>query len=206
MLVIRANSHEKLLYLAEELEIPLINARTDYNHLCEIMGDLQFIRRYRKSLENLNVVFVGEVSNLCMSWFEAAARLPIKVTQIAPPGYEAGKELLSKLKEKAIGSIHVSNELDSSIEKADVIYTDCWPSADQQEAAEIIRKRFLPYQITGELLSVLNEKAIFLPCPPVTRGQEVSSDAMNSKLCMNYKAKEYLLHSQNAIIEKLMES
>lgn len=206
LLIVRANSHKKLLYLTEELEIPLINARTDYSHPCEIMGDLQFVRILRKSLENLNVVFIGEVSNLCMSWFEAAARFPIKVTQIAPSGYEAGKELLSKLKENAIGSIHVSNELDSSIEKADVVYTDCWPRTNNQDASEMIRKQFLPYQITGELLSTLNEKVIFLPCPPVTRGQEVSFDAMNSKLCMNYRAKEYLLHSQNAIIEKLMES
>ena len=42
---------------------------------------------------------------------------------------------------------------------------------------------------------VLNKKAMFLPCPPVTRGQEVSTDAMDSELCMNYKAKDYLLQN-----------
>jgi ornithine carbamoyltransferase len=44
----------------------------------------------------------------------------------------------------------------------------------------------------------------FLLCPPVTRGQEVSENATASEKCKNYEAKEYLLHSQNAIIEFLV--
>jgi ornithine carbamoyltransferase len=83
LLVIRAWSHEDLAYVAENISIPVINARTNFSHPCEIIGDLQFIRKYRGSLDGLKVVFVGEVTNLCMSWFEAAARFPITVTQTA---------------------------------------------------------------------------------------------------------------------------
>jgi ornithine carbamoyltransferase len=71
---------------------------------------------------------------------------------------------------------------------------------------EQIKKQFLPYQITQKHLARLHKDAIFLPCPPVTRGQEVSYDAMNSNLCMNYQAKEYLLHSQNAIAEMVIKN
>jgi len=35
----------------------------------------------------------------------------------------------------------------------------------------------------------------------INESQEVSAEAMRSELCMNYKAKDYLLHSQNAIME-----
>lgn len=201
MLVVRAKSHKDLVCLSESVEIPVINARTNFNHPCEIMGDLQFIRIHRGSIDDLNVVFAGEVTNLCMSWFETAVRFPVKVTQISPPGYEAKDELLKDLNSKALGNITVSHDLDSCIEKADLIYTDCWPGADNAEMEENIKKQFLPYQITMKHLSKLNRKSIFLPCPPVTRGKEVSADAMKSELCLNYKAKEYLLHSQNAIIE-----
>lgn len=201
MLVIRAKSHKDLGLLSESVEIPVINARTNHNHPCEIMGDLQFIRIHRGSLDDLNVVFVGEVTNLCMSWFEAAVRFPIRVTQICPPGYEAKDTLIRELNSKAIGNISVSNDLDACMEKADVIYTDCWPSAENTEMEENIKKQFLPYQITGKRLSRLNSQSVFLPCPPVTRGQEVSADAMKSELCLSCKAKEYLLHSQNAIVE-----
>lgn len=198
MLVVRAANHSDLTYLAAHTSIPVINARTNFSHPCEIMGDLQFIRKTRGSLDGLNVVFVGEVTNLCMSWFEAAVRFPIRVTQIAPEGYIASETLIHQLNAQAMGEVASSTVL--AVDDADLIYTDCWPKTAN------ISTLFLPYQITGSHLSRLREGAIFLPCPPVTRGEEVSEDAMQSPLCMNYRAKAYLLHSQNAILESLIVS
>src|SRR5262249_16577488 len=98
MLVVRARRHAELLDVASRIDTPIINARTNYNHPCEILGDLQYIRGKRGSLEGLNVAFVGEASNLCMSWFEAATRLPLTVTQIAPPGHEVAPDLLAQMR------------------------------------------------------------------------------------------------------------
>lgn len=204
LLIVRAKNHRDLLRLAGDAGIPVINARTDFSHPCEIMGDLQFIRRYRGSLEGLNVVFAGEVTNLCMSWFEAAARFPVHVIQIAPEEYLAGSDTLSRLNSGAAGRIDTACDLEPAIRRADLVYTDCWPKSADPEMAGRIRERFLPYQITERHLSELGKGAIFLPCPPVTRGEEVSEDAMNSELCLNYRAKEYLLHTQNAIMEMLL--
>ena len=97
MLVVRAKRREDLLFLARSANIPTINARTDRSHPCEIMGDLQFIRRHRGSVDGLTVAFVGEPTNLCMSWLEAATVFPIKVTQICPEGYEVDNDTLSSL-------------------------------------------------------------------------------------------------------------
>ncbi len=204
MLVIRAKSHEELVYVAENISIPVINARTNYSHPCEIMGDLQFIRKYRGSLDGLKVVFVGEVTNLCMSWFEAAARFPITVTQVAPADYLADSALIERICANGPRTIETCLELETDIEKADLIYTDCWPKSQDAEAAKKIAEQFLPYQINGKLLSKLGRNSMFLPCPPVTRGQEVSDDAMKSELCLNYRDKDYLLHSQNAIMEAVL--
>ncbi len=202
MLVLRAKSHAALTSVASQVDIPLINARTNYNHPCEILGDLQFIRQRRGSLDELNVVFVGEVTNLCMSWFEAAVRLPISVTQVAPLGYELEVESLARLNAHARGRIKISHDLAGSIcPDTDVIYTDTWPTIGEQSE---IRAAFLPYQINMSLLDQMNQDGFFLPCPPVTRGQEVSVDAMNSPLCLNYRDKEFLLHVQNAIMEFLV--
>lgn len=203
ILVIRAARHRDLLYLAEHTSIPIINARTDYSHPCEIMGDLQFVRKHRGSLEDLNVVFVGEVTNLCMSWFEAAVRFPMKVTQVTPVGYEAGEDLVNGLNSNAMGRVEVRHDLELLLDKADLVYTDCWPWRENDETKMKIEKDFLPYQITEKHLSRLHEKAMFLPCPPVTRGQEVSEGAMKSAFCLNYRAKGYLLHSQNAVLEMM---
>ncbi len=103
-----------------------------------------------------------------------------------------------------LGSINTSTELEPLLCKADLIYTDCWPRSDDNQRTEQIKKQFLIYQITEKHLSMLHRKAMFLPCPPVTRGEEVSPGVMRSELCLSHKAKEYLLHCQNAIMEKIM--
>ncbi len=201
ILVIRAKSHNDLIAIAETTESAVINARTNFNHPCEIIGDLQFIRRYRGSLDDLSLVFVGEVTNLCMSWFEAAVKLPISVTQVAPAGYVLDKGRLEELNRNAAGKITVTHELEPSLENADVIYTDCWPNAKSDDDSSVIRDLFSPYQITAVHLSKLHDMAMFLPCPPVTRGQEVSHDSMLSDFCKNHEAKQFLLHGQNAVLE-----
>jgi ornithine carbamoyltransferase len=199
ILVIRARNHADLTTVASQVDIPIVNARTNYNHPCEIVGDLQYIRQQRGSLDGLNVAFVGEATNLCMSWFEAATRLPISVTQIAPRGYEVDPTILKQMKQGAQGLLSVSHDLHSQIgPDIDVVYTDCWPKAN---ASNDIAAAFLPYQIDTAVLHNMNQNGFFLPCPPVTRGQEVSADAMNSPLCKNYAAKEFLLHAQNAVME-----
>lgn len=201
LLVVRAQNHNDLLYLSNTMNAPIVNARTNFNHPCEILGDLQFIRKYRGSIDGLKVVFVGEVTNLCMSWFESAVRLPISVTQVAPDDYIADKGLLDKLNAQSVGEVLVNSSLDPLLPNADLVYTDCWPRTDNAVDSQKIKELFLPYQITGQRLQTLKDDALFLPCPPVTRGQEVSHDAMKSELCQNYEAKEYLLHSQNAVLE-----
>jgi ornithine carbamoyltransferase len=202
MAVIRCKNHEDLVSISKDSNMPIINARTTFNHPCEIVGDLQFIRKRRGSIDGLNVVFVGEVTNLCMSWFEAAVRFPITVTQVSPEGYELDPSSLRSMNKGAKGRIRTSMDFESSMQSnVDVVYTDCWPrNGDKERIAEL----FLPYQMTEDILEKMNPDGFFLPCPPVSRGAEVSAESMRSPLCMDYQAKEYLLHAQNAIMEFLI--
>lgn len=199
MLIIRCRSHDHLLKVANSALIPVINARTNFNHPCEIMGDLQYIRRERKSLDGLKVVFVGEVTNLCMSWFEAAKVLPIEVVQVGPKSHLLNTEIVKSMNSAAVGRISVSDTLDGCVSEAtDVLYTDCWPHGGDRET---IGQLFSPYQITETHVNQINPHGFFLPCPPVTRGEEVSAESVSHARCRVYEAKEYLLHAQNAIIE-----
>ena len=200
MLVVRARREADLVALSETCGIPVINARTERGHPCEIMGDLQYIRRVRGSLDGLKVVFVGEVSNLGRSWLEAAARFPIEVTQVAPQDWLATSSELEGLRSHATGQMGISTDLEAALQDADVLYTDCWPKTDVPQEKERIRQAFLPYQILPKHLDALADNSFFLPCPPVTRGEEVSVEAMASPLCRNHPAKAYLLHAQNAVM------
>jgi ornithine carbamoyltransferase len=93
-IVARVKPHSFLQRLAAAATVPVINARTDYNHPCEVLGDLAYLRARRGGLDGL--------------------------------------------------------------------------------------------------------------CPPVHRGEEVSTDAMTSPACCVFEAKDYLLHAQNARLGTLL--
>jgi ornithine carbamoyltransferase len=57
----------------------------------------------------------------------------------------------------------------------------------------------LALQVSGATLNCT--AAVFLPCLPVTRGQEVSSDAMTHPRCRVVEANAWLLHAQNTVLE-----
>ena len=148
-IVARTRSHRHMQRLADAAGIPVINARTDYNHPCEILGDLAWIRSKRGSLEGLRVAFVGEATNLCHPWLEAAARLPISVVQVCPPGCEVRPEVLARLRDGATGVMEISHDLDAGLAGAEVVYTDCWPRRATEEERALVAGRFLPYQVTA---------------------------------------------------------
>jgi ornithine carbamoyltransferase len=77
---------------------------------------------------------------------------------------------------------------------ADVIVTDSWPGDAAADA-------LAGHRVGTDVLDRLREDAIFLPCPPVKRGQEVTAEAMEHPLCRSRAAKAFLLHAQNALME-----
>jgi ornithine carbamoyltransferase len=203
-IVARAKVHSHMERLGGAARIPVINARTNFNHPCEILGDLAYIRSKRGSIEGLKVAFVGEATNLCHPWLEAAARLPIEAIQVCPQGYQTDPDFISALQREAVGSLGVTHDLEAGLKGADVIYTDCWPGAPDAVGKARIRAQFLPYQITAETLRRAGPDVFFLPCPPVTRGEEISEDAMTEFGEQVFEAKEYLLHAQNAVLTMLL--
>jgi ornithine carbamoyltransferase len=200
-IVVRTPSLELLQELADAATAPVINARTDDNHPCEILGDLAFVRTVRGSLDGLRVTFLGEASNLCHSWCEAAAALPIEVTQVCPPGYEVDEAWWQQLTPRPQGTVAHTEDLTTGLRGADVVYTDCWPASEGGAEGDRVAQRFSPLQVTAEALQAQAPSALFLPCPPVTRGREVSDDAMESPQCRVVEAKGWLLHAQNALLE-----
>ena len=203
-IIVRTPNYTVMEDIAQAAGVPVINARTSHNHPCEILGDLAFVRKERGNIDGLKIVFVGEAANLCHSWFEAAACLPLEVVQVCPPGYEVDSGFQETMKRNAVGRLTVSHDLEAALRGADIVYTDCWPRRNDLQGREAVSRAFSPYRITAELLGRTPDMCMFLPCPPVTRGEEVSADAMTSSKCRVYEAKAYLLHAQNALLSTLV--
>ena len=190
LIAIRSPSLEQMTDLARRTKIPVLNLRTRQNHPCEILGDLSFIKETGRSLRGLSVVAVCAAGNIVHSWAEAASVYPLTLMQIAPKDFWIDERIYSASR------ITRTEDL-SAISGADVVITDCWPCGDRAS-------NFSAFQITGAVLDDLKPNSLFLPCPPVTRGQEVSEDAMTHEKCMVFQAKSHLLHAQNACLEAML--
>ena len=171
--------------LAEAADAPVINARTRQNHPCETLGDLAFYWHRHGTIDGLKVVVVAPDANILGSWIEAARILPLEVVQVYPVKWHATRG--------ASGAFRTNIDL-GELRDADVVVTDCWPEGGHPDELS-------GYRITAALLDSLDRDLEFLPCPPVTRGREVSGDAMSHANCHVIEAKAFLLHAQNAALE-----
>lgn len=185
ILVVRTRELSALQELAARANAPVVNARTRSNHPCETLGDLAYVRSRRATLDGLKVVGVAPDANILRSWVEASIALPITVTQVYPADWH--------VRDIASPRFEARTDLDALYD-ADVIITDCWPGGAHHD-------QLARYRVSAALLDRCRPDAIFLPCPPVTRGQEVTDDAMSHANCQSTVAKAYLLHAQNALLE-----
>lgn len=193
LVAVRTPSLSRLSQFAHALDAPVMNLRTNDNHPCEVLGDLAFVLSRRGHWNGLRVAVVGAYGNIVRSWFEAASVLPIEVVQVAPSGFQySGPDFEDGL---------ATTDDMQVVRDCDLIVTDCWPpNSDPTE-----RQRFLDYRIDADLLDGCRNDVLFVPCPPVTRGEEVSGDAITHPSCMATPAKAFLLHAQNAYLEQALQ-
>ncbi len=186
-LVVRTPRLESLRELADAAAAPVINARTRTNHPSETLGDLAFVRQARGGLDGLKVAVVSPAANILGSWIEAAQVLPIDVVQVFAAPWRDPAD--------GQGGFRFSGDM-GELADADVIVTDCWPA----DAAD---HDFGAYRVGAARLDRCSPEVLFIPCPPVTRGQEVLADAMTHRACRVIEAKAYLLHAQNALLAEV---
>lgn len=181
LLAVRTPRLSQLSAFAEAAEFPVVNLRTNDNHPCEVLGDLAYVLSQRGHLDGLLVVVAGPKGNIARSWLEAARVLPISVTQWCPSGQGFAPD------EMPSGCAVTQDE--AAILEADVIVTDCWTAHSGDGVT-----------VTGALLDRCKPDALFIPCPPVTRGEEVDAAAMAHARCVATPAKAFLMHVQNAVM------
>lgn len=189
LLIVRTKELSTLRALAAEMRAPVINARTKSNHPCETLGDLAYVKSVRGRIDDLKIVGVTSDANILRSWVEASISLPIQVTQVYHDQWHVTDAALIN------PNFRVSTDMAELLD-ADVVITDSWPAGPDHHLAD--------YRISASLLDRMRPDAIFLPCPPVARGQEVTADAMVHPGCQSRAAKAFLLHAQNALMEFLL--
>ena len=86
-IMLRTNSPDKLMELAESASIPVINGLTDTSHPCQIMADVMTFEEHRGSIKGKTVAWLGDANNVAISWLHAAVRFGFAFRVATPPEY-----------------------------------------------------------------------------------------------------------------------
>ena len=202
-IMIRAIKHEDVVELAKYSDVPVISGLTDLEHPCQALADMLTVKEHFGSCEGRKICFVGDGNNVCNSLLLIAPLLGMDISVACPKGYETSEEILNTAREYAAENnteIIVSDDIEVALENVDVVYTDVWVSmGDEAEAAQ--RKiDFAPFQVNTDLMSLANDDAIFMHCLPAIRGQEVTSDVIDSDCSVIYDEAENRMHAQKAVL------
>ena len=205
-IIARTYSHEAVVDLARHARVPVVNALTDKLHPCQVVADAQTLRERRGDLGSLKLAFVGDGNNVCASWLNFAARVPLNVTVVCPRGYEPDPEVLAFATREAKGEIVVTHDIEAGLRDSDAIYTDVWASMGQEDESTDRKKIFAPFQVNTKLMSLAKRDALFLHCLPAKRGLEVTDEVMDGPQSIVFDEAENRLHAQKAILVQLIQN
>lgn len=206
-IMIRTFSHQDVLDLAENADIPVINGLTDLLHPCQVLADLQTIYEHKGRLEGLKLAYVGDGNNMAHSLMYGCAKMGLDCALACPGGYMPDGVVVENAKADFKNSgarLIITEDPKEAVKDADVVYTDTWVSMGMEaEKAERV-KLFMPYQVNRELMSKAKDDAVFMHCLPAYRGFEVTEDVIDSECSIIFDEAENRLHAQKAVMAMLM--
>jgi ornithine carbamoyltransferase len=198
--VIRTYAQRDIEEFAEFSGVPTVNALTDDEHPCQILGDIFTIQEKRGKVANQIVTFVGDgAANTAQSWLFAAGKLDFELRIAAPKKYQPKKKLLGR----AGGRVICTEDLQEAARDADVLYTDIWVSMGR-EAEEARREAELgPYWVNEALVKLAKPDVLVMHCLPAHRGQEIDAKTFEAHAQTIFDQAENRLHVQKAILAEL---
>jgi ornithine carbamoyltransferase len=202
-IVIRTYEHRTIEKLAANSSIPIINGLTDLHHPCQALADMLTILEVKGTLKDVRLVYVGDGNNVANSLIETALHTGVDLAVACPRGYEPSRTIFEHVSDKG-GKVRLYTDPEEAVKDADVIYTDVWISMGQERETERRKQIFRKYQVNRELVSLAKPDAIIMHCLPAHRGEEITSDVLDSQQSVVIDQAENRLHTQKAMLELLI--
>ncbi len=203
-IVARVYSQQTLVKLSHSSKKPVINALSDLYHPCQALADLLSLQEVCGDLSQVHLAFIGDGNNVCHSLMLGAAILGMTLTVVTPPGFGPDAHVLLKAQQLAAesGAKLTLSTCVSSAAGADAIYTDTWQSMGNNTDPGVIARAFQPYQVNSAVMQRLGIN-YFMHCLPAHRGQEVTSEVLDSECSLVLRQAENRMHVQNAVLVSL---
>ncbi len=197
-IMIRTTEHARVLELAENATVPVINGLTDDTHPCQIMADVMTIEEKLGSCDGKKLVWTGDGNNVLNSLIEASSVFNYELNIAVPKGHEPDSKYLDWAKQRG-SRIKLGHDPKAATKGADCVLTDTWMSMGSEEDASG-HNTFMPYQVNDALMANAKEDAIFMHCLPAHRGEEVTDSVIDSAQSVVFDEAENRLHAQKAIL------
>ena len=167
----RGYGQEIVEALAENAGVPVINGLTNEFHPTQLLADMLTIREKFGRIEGINFVYMGDARyNMGNSIMIACAKMGMNFTACTSKKYFPDAKLVEKcqkLCKESGGTITLTEDVESGVKGADVIYTDVWVSmGEPDEIWEERIKDLLPYRVTMDVMNMAGEQAVFMHCLP----------------------------------------
>jgi ornithine carbamoyltransferase len=199
VIMLRTDSEEKLLELAEHATVPVINGLTDRSHPCQIMADVLTFEEHRGPIAGKVVAWSGDGNNVAASWIHAAVKFGFELRLACPDGLKPPPDLIAWAINQG-GKVSVSGDPQAAVANADCVVTDTWVSMGDEQAKANRHNLLKRYQVNAKLMSAAKPDALFMHCLPAHRGEEVTDEVMDGPRSVVFDEAENRLHAQKGIL------
>ena len=175
LIAARVMDHRQLDLMAGAVDVPLLNMLSDTDHPLQALADLLTIRQLIGSLEGAVIAYIGDANNVARSLAQGCALAGAELRVASPDGYGFQPSELAGFG----GAVSQTDDPQSAVRGARVVYTDVWVSMGQDDEADARNKALSPYQV-NEALMAKAQDAWFLHCLPARRGEEVTAGVIDS--------------------------
>ncbi len=206
VIVIRTVDHARMLDLANNASVPVINGLTDRTHPCQLIADVMTAEEHLGRIDGKVVAWAGDGNNMACSWIHAAVKFGFELRIACPAQYQPPEDVMVWARERQ-GSVHIVETVREATQDADCVVTDTWKSmSDQRAQSESIDTNVLePFRIDEQAMGHAKPSAIFMHCMPIYRGNEATPGVVDGTQSVVFDEAENRLHAQKAILKWCLE-
>ena len=197
-IVFRTTDHKKLELAYKYFKKPIINALSDLSHPCQAISDIYTLKENFGTINNLNIVWMGDMNNVLFSLLEV-----ISFTKNTKVDVFTDNNIYKQNKNKFLINENINFHFDINeeiISKANCIMTDVFTSMNDKEDKEKILSKF---QVNDKIMSISQDKSVFMHCLPAKIGSEVTEDVIKGKKSIVLTQAKNRLVAQKGILKWL---
>ena len=200
VVMMRTSKHEHFLKFSKHLDIPIINGLTNLSHPVQIMATVMTYEELKGSIANKKIAWLGDGNNVVYSLIEAAVQFDFQLAIACPKKLEPNKKIVKWAKDKK-ANILITKDPKEAVEDASAVITDKWISMGDGVNKKKKKKLLKPYQVNKKIMKLTKPDSLFMHCLPASRGEEVTTEVMDSKQSAVWLEALNRMHVQKSIIQ-----